>query len=352
MKNYDVVGLMYTRTCPLACKDCITESSPNAKGRMRFDQARSYLPAIAKYARTVCFTGGEPFLHYRDILQLTREAKSLGLDVTIVSGAGWVRKEKLAQSRMQELATAGVSTICISWDKYHEEFSTANRAAMLARLAFEANLKVKVRSVIPAGDPPDGVRVSFGEFPINFQSVLPIALGRAASLPASHFLREEDPPRSVCGVVKSPNIDFDGTVYACCGPSLHSAKTSTLVLGNANEEPLENIFARAVKNPILQVLEILGSYGFYELLKGHRLEHKMLSRRAEGYSTICDLCLDVTNNPELVAAVVERLEDKDAKTLVAAAKLWRDRKLLPVAGTQRYIGAKFNKPLEEVRHAD
>lgn len=351
MKHYDVVGLLYTRTCPLACKDCITESSPDAKGRMRFDQARSYLPAISKYSRSVCFTGGEPFLYYKDILLLTREAKTLGLDVTIVSGAGWVRKEETVRSRMRELAEAGVSTICISWDRYHEEFSTSDRAVLLAEVATEANLKVKVRSVIPACESPEGLRAAFEGLPVETQSVLPVALGRAASLPISHFSREASPLRSICSVVKSPSVDHDGTVYACCGPSLYSAKTSPLVLGNANVEQLEDIFARAVTDPLLEVLGILGSYGFYELLKGHPLEQKMLRKRTNGYSTICDLCIDVTNDPELVEAVTKRLEDQDAKTLVAAGKLWRDKKLLREAGTQRNIGAKFNRSSEDVRHA-
>lgn len=338
MNSYEVVGLMYTKTCPLACQDCITESSPTAKGKMDFEQARAYLPAIRSVSPTVCFTGGEPLLFYPEILELTREAKALGLYVSLVSGAGWVRSEKLARARIQQLAAAGLSTICISWDRYHEEFSPRARAVLLARLAAEAGLEITLRSVIPAGEPPEGPRDAFKGIPIHFQSVRAVPLGRAASLPDSHFCWEDEPPRGVCTVIQSPAIDHDGTVYACCGPSLYSLRPSPLVLGNTHDEPLEVIFARASQDPILEVLELLGSYGFYLLLKDHPLGQGLLNQRNGRYTTICEMCIDVTNDTDLVAAVKERLQDPDTQPLLAAARLWRQKKLLREAGSQRKIG--------------
>lgn len=352
MKPYDVVGVIYTQTCPLACKHCITESSPAAKGRMRLDQARAYLPAILRFSPTVCFTGGEPLLYYKDILRLTREAKALGLNVSVVTGAGWVRDEKTARLRMQQLADAGVSTICISWDRYHEEFAPRKCAVRLARLAVEAGLDVTVRSAIPASDRADDPPEEFDELPIHFQSVRVIPLGRAASLPASHISRENDPPRGICSVIRSPAVGHDGTVYACCGPSLYSAKSSPLVLGNANAEPLEDIFARALENPILQVIQNLGPYGFYALLKDDPAAQKMLRKRPAGYSTICDLCVDVTNDQDLLAAVMDRLQDRDAQTMLTAARMWRNKKLLREAGTQRNIGSRCNRELERAGHGN
>lgn len=344
MKNqYEVVGLMYTKACPLACRDCITESSPTAKGKMPFSAATGYIPAIAKFSPTVCLTGGEPMLHYREITDLSRVAQAHGLEVSIVTGAGWVSSEKSARSRMQGLAEAGVSTVCISWDRYHEEFSPREKAVLLAEVCVDAGLEVKVRSVIPSGEPPEGPRDAFLGIPINFQSVRAVPLGRASTLPDSHFSWEEEPPRGVCTVIQSPAIDHDGTVYACCGPSLHSLKASPLVLGNANHEPLEVIFARAAEDPILQILRDLGSYGFYVLLKDHPLGAALLNKRQSRYTTICELCLDVTNDLGIVAAVRERLHDQDAQSLLAAARLWRDNKLLREAGSQREIGKKFNK---------
>ena len=66
---------------------------------------------------------------------------------------------------------------------------------------------------------------------------------------------------------------------------------------------------------------------------------KILGKRRAGYSTICDLCLDVTNGEDLVAAVMDRLQDHDAQTLLTAARLWHNKKVLRVAGVQRNIGS-------------
>ena len=41
------------------------------------------------------------------------------------------------------------------------------------------------------------------------------------------------------------------------------------------------------------------------------------------YTGMCELCLDITNVPELVARVRERLCDHDAQALVAAARMWQ-----------------------------
>ena len=325
MPKYKVIGLMYTRTCPLACEHCITESSPQVKERMLFQQAFDYLAAIANFSSQLCFTGGEPFLYYKEVAGLIHQATSLGLQISLVTGAGWVSDETQARSRVEALAGAGLSGLCISWDQYHEAFSTPDRAVALARIAIDAGLKVSVRTVTSQGAAESAYHRMFEGLPVELQATTIVRLGRAASLPTSHFVFADEPPRGICGIVYSPIVEPDGNVYACCGPSHFCRKPSPLFLGNAIREPLEEILARGLQDPILEIIHNLGPYGLYHLLKDHPLGRERFKPRA-GYSHFCELCLDITNDSELVGAIRDRLSDVDAQRLVAASRLWRESK--------------------------
>lgn len=328
MIRYDVIGLSYTRTCPLSCGHCITESSPQVKGKMQLDQVSEYLKVIPAFAHGVCFTGGEPMLYYRDILELVSQARDLGLQTSLVTGAGWVRGESSTRARMKKLAEAGLHHVCISWDRYHEEFSARERPLRLARLAIEAGMGVSVRVVTITDEQKEAYHAMFDGLPVYLQAQLPVRLGRAASLPAEHFNFMTEPPDGVCAVILTPVIEADGTVYACCGPSYYAGKSSPLRLGNTSEEPLEDILARARQDPLLELILVAGPHGLYQLLKDHPVGRARFKARP-AYTGICELCMDITNDPELVNAARERLADLDAQRMRVASQLWMKHKLMP-----------------------
>lgn len=323
MPEYKVIGLLYTRACPLACAHCITESSPQAKERMRLREARDYLPAIAGFGAQLCFTGGEPFLHYKEIAELIREAKRLGLHVSLVTGAGWARTEATMRARLLTLVEAGLDGLCISWDRYHEAFAKADGAATLAKIAADLGVKVNVRAVVAAKGDMDAYHKTFDGLPVSPDGHEVIRLGRAMSLPEEHFSFEEEPPRGVCNTVFSPVVEPDGNVYVCCGPARFCRRPSPLLLGNAREEPLERILSRALEDPILEIIYNLGPYGLYHLLKSHAADMSAFTRRAK-YTGICELCLDITDSPELVRALREILNGREASRLLAVSRLWRN----------------------------
>jgi hypothetical protein len=323
MIQYATVGLCYTRTCPLNCADCIIESSPKVRGKMERDTAREYLHAIRRFSPEVCFTGGEPMLYYNEVLDLTREAREIGLGTTMVTGAGWVSLEKpnIARERIRALADAGMRRICVSWDQYHEEFSPREKAQLVVDLVTETGMQCAVRGVIPSTCDWHTQAAPWEGKPVDYEPVKLIKLGAAKALPNDQFYWEEQMPRGICTIVLSPVIEPDGMVYACCGPGRYALKPSPLILGNANEESLDAIFERAVKNPLLEALSLIGPYGMIQLLKDHPATKQHFFQRPR-YTGICELCLDITDTPELVAALQTRLEDADARMLMAAARLW------------------------------
>src|SRR5882757_6937896 len=323
MINYRCIGLTYTLTCPLSCRDCINSSSPKAKGKMQPDVASEYIKTIARYSEAICFTGGEPMLYYNEILPLIREANALGLNVSLVSGSGWVRTDKahIARERIYGLKEAGLTALFLSWDVYHEEFSPAENVHLLLDLAKEAGLKAIARGVVPASKPSS----RFEETLVNidlYEKIPVIRLGAAMDLPDDHFTFTPDVPPGTCSIVLSPTIEPDGTVYTCCGPSRAAERSSPLVLGNTSNESLETILHRGARDPILEAIFTIGPYGLMQLIKDDPELRGILPKR-DRYTSMCEACLDMNDIPAVVDKLRERIASDDGRTLLIAAKLFR-----------------------------
>jgi hypothetical protein len=86
-------------------------------------------------------------------------------------------------------------------------------------------------------------------------------------------------------------------------------------------EPLEAILDRAARDPILEVISLLGPYGLYQLLQKHP-DGPGPFRTRPLYRGICDLCLDITDLPELVERARAGLGDPGFQRSLAAARLW------------------------------
>jgi hypothetical protein len=297
---------------------------------MRPEQVRRYLPAIRRFSPHVSFTGGEPLLYHREIVDLTAAARGIGLEVSVVTGAGWVTNESMARRRVEELVAAGIVHMVISWDPYHEEFAPREKALALARAACDAGIDVEVRTAIPASRQLDDYQAPFRHLPVRFQFTWPTKLGTARHLPDEDFRWSDAPPGGVCDAVLRAVIEPDGMVYACCGPGHFTRRPSPLAVGNAEEEPLDDILARGANDPILEAISLIGPLGLYRFLQAHPNGRATVAPR-QRYTGICELCLDINSSPAAVAALRARLEDMDAQILLAAARMWAERQQCPTA---------------------
>jgi organic radical activating enzyme len=228
MIEYAVFGVIYTRTCPLSCRHCIIESSPKATGKMTPEQAASYIRVAPRYSKQFCFTGGEPLLYYNEILPLLRLAKELGLLVSLVTGSGWVSlaKPEIARERIRGLKEAGLDTLLMSWDDYHEEFCPPEQVELLIGLCKEYGLPHYVRGVMSQLGPNPRIEQKLVNIDVTYQKIEVLRLGSAATLPEDHFKFTSQISPGGCGTVFQPVVEPNGMVYACCGPSRHSAPVS------------------------------------------------------------------------------------------------------------------------------
>ncbi|MEO6802784.1 MAG: radical SAM/SPASM domain-containing protein [Granulicella sp.] len=322
---------MYTATCPLECRDCIVSASPRAQGKMTPETALECIKIIPKYSDTVCFTGGEPMLYYNEILPLVREANALGLMVTMVTGCGWVRleKEHIARERIFALKEAGLTTLCVSWDVYHEEFAPKEYPLLIIKLCKEAGIPVVVRGVIGASGEISNIKETLIQIEVPYQRAQLMRLGSAETLPDDHFAFNPTMEKlgGACSVINTPVVEYNGRVYACCGPSRHSKSAeSPLVLGDITKESLDSILYRSVRDPILEAINTIGPLGVFRLMNEDPAMKDLLPVRAF-YTGFCELCLDMFDIPDLVAKIRERLSTADALRLLTAAKMFEQADL-------------------------
>ncbi|QSR86391.1 radical SAM protein [Candidatus Methylacidiphilum infernorum] len=320
MIHYSVLGIMLRKKCPLRCAHCITDSSPGAEGELDESFVFSLLEEAVGYTPVISFTGGEAFVDPEKLTRCVAKAKSLGLKATAVTGCGWVRSEKQAFEVVEKVHAAGLDRLCISWDRYHAVFKNEWKLKAVARTASRLGLPLVIRSVIsPNKLEPDIPEL--GEIAYRLEKIPLIKLGRAELLPEEDFFWTDSPPSGTCGVVLAPVVEYDGRVFACCGPSHFAPRHSPLFLGDAKKRALGEILKEGREDPILETIALAGSYGLYKILKDYFPAVSVPERKR--YSSICDICLDILKDEELIAKLRSFFSSLEGKALLTAMRMMR-----------------------------
>lgn len=143
-----------TQACDLSCHHCRASAQPDADPReLTGEQSRSLLEQVSSFpqAPVVVFTGGDP-LKRRDVLDLIRYARDLGLQIALTPSATPLATRE-AFRRTKE---AGVSCLGISLDgadaATHDAFrgwdGSFERTLQMLAYARELDLPVQVNTTI------------------------------------------------------------------------------------------------------------------------------------------------------------------------------------------------------------
>lgn len=282
------VGLLLTERCDAACRHCWFSSSPDREDSMTIEQAKRYVDeAAANGASWVSFTGGEPFLVYGLLRRLTAHASSMELLSEAVTNCNWATTRKRAFELLSPLKDAGLDTLNMSVDDFHQECIPLERVRNCYEAAKWLGLKpvlmiaVKKGSSITADrigeileDP--GIQVLGGERVPNPSALAmethftPVGRGEKTS---RHELRpahvESEPCRQLLTDI---GVRPNGDVMPCCGPL---GARGDAVIGNLEEESLREMLENAWLNPRLRMIYETG---------GHQPDGSYVSR--------CHMCVE------------------------------------------------------------
>lgn len=271
---------LLTFKCVAKCRHCFYRASSLGQGVMAVDDFSNYMSVLARDQSLdwIIFGGGEPFLFYKTLKRCIEIAYKLGQkEIGLITNGYWGGNQTNAQRKLQELKKAGLSSIWLSVDAFHQEFvpfRSVHTALDVARAIGFNKLAVTSRFLGSAGSRnPFNIKTeallerlgSAEDFTIERKPLL--IEGRAADELARYFQHKAGSPKGSCilllqagAALKTPTsiqIDPSGNVTICPG----------LCIGNAKIESLSAILKEYnyEHNLIMELLVQKGPSGLLEL---------------------------------------------------------------------------------------
>lgn len=145
VKSPKTLSVMLTYTCPAACNNCGTLSSPKNRENISLEDAVRYISEADKLGfHLVVFTGGEATLRWKDLLTCIRHATSKELPTRLVTNAHWAIRRDIAENKVRELCNAGLGEINFSAGDEHARWIPTERVVLATAIALENGLPVSV----------------------------------------------------------------------------------------------------------------------------------------------------------------------------------------------------------------
>jgi len=193
-----IIAWEVTRRCPLACRHCRADARAEpCEGELTTDEGRRLLEAIAAMAKpTIILTGGEP-LERKDVFDLARHARGLGLGVVLASCG-----LSISDEAAQRMAEAGIEAISISLDgataASHDAFRGAAGAFEAARRGIEAikraGIPFQINTTVArhnVAELPDILKMAARLGAVTFNPFLLVPTGRGRALADQELSAEE-----------------------------------------------------------------------------------------------------------------------------------------------------------------
>lgn len=112
------LALAVTNRCPLRCDFCCVPPGPGDLERELVLDLIDQTEEIGTF-RSIGFTGGEPLIRRKLVLEAGARARSKGLRWGLTTGMGWARDSEHATKVAAELAESGLTNITVSVDASH-----------------------------------------------------------------------------------------------------------------------------------------------------------------------------------------------------------------------------------------
>jgi organic radical activating enzyme len=335
-RGHRTLSIMPTYTCPAACTDCGTLSTPQERTRLDVE----YIIAAIDEAKelgffNVVFTGGEATLRWHDLLPCIGHARSLGFPVRLVTNAHWATDLEMAREKLAELIDAGLSEINYSTGDEHVRFVSIERVAYATVAACERAFRVHV--MVEMKKDNTILRDSLLQHPLvaalsdeqrQWLTVvpspwMPLSPSTVHRYPAgSTTTRRNLAMRPGCeSVLQTYTVQADGNVGSCCGLGLR-------VIPELNVERVEQpgFLRRAIAESEEDFLKLWIHYFGPEQIVAWAAKHNPNIKWEGLYAHRCQVCQRLYHDDAVRTVIREHWEEVVAEVLQAA---WLDEVHVP-----------------------
>lgn len=316
--RYNTLGIHVTDTCNMTCGHCITDSSPQARGDLAWEEINDAVRSAAPQIDGVCVTGGEPLLRPDITYATIALAHSLGLVASLITNGFWAKTEKRAHHVFFRLKRSGLNKMGVSADGYHDEKITSDGTLeRLLALASRYEIPCKIQYCGPdKGAALDRVRALAQRHGAELLTSEVLPFGRGLQIAARRHADIANVPDEACGVAVRPVYTPQGDLYTCCGPARGATDGSPLRLPASGGRDVGDALRKASSDPLLNVIHLQGPRALYERLSPATRE-RVAGRLLD--ESFCSLCRAITDDPDAVAELREELEPERWRLVAAAA---------------------------------
>jgi len=327
-----VASFVTTYACTAECPNCAFGCSPHESSvnRIPREDLLKYTAELAGLGtiELVTFTGGEPFLLEKDLVDATTVAAEQGVNVRCVTNGYWAKNLPEARRRLRELEEAGLTGLNLSTGDYHQQSVPLERVVYAVEAAVELNIKTVVAVERHRG--ADFTQEDFLKLPAieelrndDSGNPAPEVVGDAwasvnpwLSEEEKHVkedLLTEDDLSELSGcssVLESVSITPDLELAMCCG--ITAGCIPEMAVGNLRDERFASLYQRGLYDLVKIWLNVEGPAKILDWA-----ENKDPSIDWQGrFAHPCELCRFLYYDPGVQQVLTEHYAEKKADILL------------------------------------
>ena len=318
--------------CPIACRHCWSDCRPDRVEQMDLAVLRTAIRQFGEieHSEIVALTGGEPFIYPDHLLIALEEINRFPhLKSSVITNGFWATSKRKAIETLENLPQ--INQVCVSTDIYHKEFIPPAfiKNALLAceELGIYTFLAVCIENYETYHDE---LKRTLGEdlFNRTVKWVTDLQkIGRAVNLTINSKRLSDNILWDSCFIAGSPFILYDGTVVTCCNCTRLRRSTykppskgfiSPLEVGRLSTSRLQDMFLEMNEDVIIQTLRTIGVGGILNILK----QTGMCREDVSSYNHVCELCIKLLTDPQLVKRLRELLTSQTYLEQVALRRAY------------------------------
>ena len=317
--KYTILAFELSFKCPIRCRSCANGDLPQTD-EVSLNDAMKVLDMAAEVPdiRGVGFAGGEPFLLFEKMVDILNYARrKYGYVGSVSTSCYWASSIEKARSMLEKLHRAGLISILVSVDDFHQEFVELQNAGNCIKAAQELGIACIAQTITTRNGRKgedfrrelekliDAEKVEWIDNPCD-------PIGRAVyQVPENDLLLKTGIGKGECSILRVLNVWADGSVKPCCGSGLIA---KPLTIGNVKEEKLIDIIKRAECSPLINALVVWGGpYLLGEILRQEGYGKYLLDE----YTSECHACYHILSNDFIASLLRERLDEKVLELLAA-----------------------------------